>query len=102
FALAGGLSGQVFRLDAVLASEPGNGLCWRRFRRTLNTLLAIRLLNVEALGAQHQPPGSGIERYRLVRDAEFLEELAQVRERIGNHPIGDFFGPDFEEEGNAH
>ena len=38
----------------------------------------------------------------LVRDVQLFEEQAQVFERARNHPVGDLFGADFEEEGQAH
>ena len=101
-ALGCGLDGEIFRFHAVLARETRHRLRRSRFRRTHDALLAVGLALRQPVGAQHEAPRRGIEDHGLVRDFELLEQQAQVRQRPRNHPVGDLFGADFEQERDAH
>ena len=46
--------------------------------------------------------GRGIEADGFMREFELLEKQEKIFERGGNHPIGDLFGTDFEQERQAH
>ena len=37
-----------------------------------------------------------------MRDRQLFEEQMEIFERVGNHPIGDLFSADFEQEGQIH
>src|SRR5665811_424491 len=76
-------------------------MCIRDSGRTEYALHRIRLPGRQSFGAQHQAPRGGIEADRFVRDFQLLKGEAQVFERRGNHPIGDFLGADFKQEGKA-
>ena len=101
-ALGGGLGRQVFGLDALLAREPGDRLRRRGFRRTLDPLFAIGLPLGETVGAQHEAARRRVERHGVVRDLQLFEQQAQVFQRVRNHPIGNFFRADLEQEREAH
>ena len=72
-ALGGGLHLEVFRLDALLAGEPGDGLGGGGFGRSEHTLHGIRLAGGQAFGTQHQAPRSGIQADGFVGNFELLE-----------------------------
>jgi hypothetical protein len=102
FALGRGLHRQVRGRDALLAREPGHRLRGRRFRRPHDALFAIGLARGQPVGAQHQAARGGVHGDRFVRDRELLEQQPEIFQRAGNHPIGNLFGADFEQEGKTH
>ena len=86
----------------MFAGEPGNGLRGGGFGRTEDALHGIGLTGGETFDAQHEASRGGIQADGIVGDFQLLKGEAQVFERRGNHPIGDFLGADFEQEGEAH
>ena len=100
-ALGSGLHLHLVGLDALLAGEAGDGLRRRGFRRTEDAFHGIWLAGREAFGAEDEAPRGGIEADGFVGDVQFLKGHAQVFERRGNHPIGDFLGADFQQEGEV-
>ena len=100
-ALGSGLHLHLVGLDALLAGESGDRLRGGRFGGTEDAVHAVGLAGRQAFGAQHEAPRGGIEAHGFVRDLELLKGEAQVFQRAGDHPIGDFLGADFEQEGEG-
>ena len=93
---------EIFGLDALLAGEAGHRLRRGGFRRPQDALFAIGLTRGQAFGAQHQASRGGIQGDGIVGDLQLFEKQPQVFERRRDHPIGNLFGADFEQEGEAH
>ena len=85
-----------------LRAKPATACAGADFAGPMHALFAIGLPLRQPVGAQHQAPRRRIERHRLVRNLELLEQQPQIFERARNHPIGNLFGADFEQERQAH
>src|SRR5579872_634856 len=76
------------------------------FRRPQQQLFGVGLLRDELLDeegeAARRGVGSGDHSAEAVLVDQFLKAVLEVIQRGGDHPIGDFFGTDFEEKWDAH
>ena len=63
-------------------------------------LLTERVMTqLDAVGAEHKPARSSVEADGVVREVELFEEEPEILQGRGDHPIGDLFGADFQQEG---
>ncbi len=89
--------------DALLAGEAGDGLRGGGFGGTEDALHGIRLAGRETFGAQHEAARGGIQADGFVREfPASRRSRRRFSSAVGNHPIGDFLGADFEQEGETH
>ena len=98
-ALGRGFHRERFWRYAMLAGEAGHGFRRGRFGWTQSAFLAVGLACRQAFGAQHQASRRRVQRDRIVGNLQLLELQPQAFESRRNHPIGNFFGADFEQEG---
>ena len=103
FALGGGFDGELVEGDAVFAGETGGGAFAGGFRRAHDKFVAVGLADGEGGGAEDEAAGGAVELEVRCFEAVFIEDGAEeafeVGEGRGDHPVGDLFDADFEEEG---
>ncbi len=102
FALRGRFDGEIFGLDAMLARESFDGLGIGGTGGAGQLFFSVRKTFGQAIHAQHEAARGGIQSNIGCGKAKGGEVRAQAFERAMNHPIGDFFGADFEKKGEAH
>ena len=103
FAFGRRFDGEVFGLDALLAREAGDGL--RRAPISAGPSTRSSESACARAGLRRaEPGGAAWRRASRIRAAmfELLEKQPQIFERGRNHPIGNLFGSDFEQERQAH
>ena len=99
-ALGRGLDGRGLPgLTPCLRAKPATACGGADFAGPMTRSSVSAWRSGKPFGAQHQPARRGVQRDRFVRNFQLLEQQAQVFERRRNHPIGNLFGADFEQEG---
>ena len=96
---------ELIRLEPLLFRETSDGCGRRGLCRTPDSLFGIGLLRDDAFGANNQAARGGIGAdgrvAQLVLFQQVADGAAEILQSAGQHPVGDFFGADFEEEIHA-
>ncbi len=103
FALGRGFDGEIFGTRCPASGEPGDGLRRARISRVRGRALRNRPGD-RAILRRAGRDGAGWHRGARIRAGVRASRKAVARfsRAVGNHPIGDLFGADFEEEREAH